>query len=250
MLDWILDRNDVSKYTIQNVPTDKVFKFSLETRKLEAESKPKKAEPVKNKHNNYQSRQSQVHQTSMGFGHLALAYSSAQDTKKETEKSTKSVGQLTANIETYCSGETITWKLLNWEPRDGSTKLQGETTDGYRTPVTIFLDNNIWKPAEVDNLTDAEWLTGQVMTISQKQGLVQLYLKNCGIEQTWTTANHKRISKGMLEEAGGACYSCGTVMDTKQDVEESVVSMNQRGEILFITCGQCCSGHPYHYGHC
>jgi len=240
MLDWILNRNDLSKYTIQNVPTDKVFKFSLETRKLEAESKPKKAEPVKNKH---QSHQSRAHQMSTGFGHLALAYSSEQNTKL-------SPNTPAANIETYSSNQTIAWRLLDWEPKNGSTKMQGETTDGFRTPVTIFLDNNIWSQEQIDEITDAEWLTGQIMTISYKAGLVQLYLKHCGIEQTWTTANHKRVSKGMIEEAGGACYSCGTTIKTKYDVTTSVVSMNTRGEIQFITCDQCCTGHPYHHGYC
>lgn len=239
MLDWILDRNDLSKYTIQNVPTDKVFKFSLETRKLEAESKPKKADPVKNKH---RSHQSQVHPMYTGFGHLALAYSSERNINKPA-------GSLSANIETYSSNENIAWKLLNWEPRESSTKLEGETTDGYRTPVTIFLDNNIWSQAQIDEIIDAEWLTGLIMTISSKAGLVQLYLKHCGIEQTWTTANHKRVSKGMIEDAGGACYSCGTVIETKQDVNNAIISMNARGEIQFITCDQCAAGHPYHHGY-
>jgi len=245
MLDWILDRNDLGKYTIQNVPTDKVFKFSLETRKLEAESKPKKAEPVKNK---FQSHNSRAQQMSSGFGHLALAYSS--EKTPDTKVTAANVGTHKANIETYKSGERISWKLNNWEPRQGSTKMEGETTDGFRTPVNIFLDSNIWNDAAIDELTDAEWLTGVITTISSKNGQVQLYLKTCAVETTWRSANHKNISAGMLAEAGGACYSCGTVLKTKEDVESSVVSMNSRGEILFITCGECCSGHPYAYGHC
>ena len=246
MLDWILDRNDIGKYTIQNVPTDKVFKFSLETRKLEAESKPKKAEPVKNKlHQSNQSQSSRTQQMSSGFGSLALAYSS--ERKQDTNTTTTTHK---ANIETYKSGERISWKLNNWEPRQGSTKLEGETTDGFRTPVTIFLDSNLFDNAAIDKLTDAEWLTGIITTISSKHGNVQVYLKTCSVEDMWTSANKKKISAGMLADAGGACYSCGTVMTTKEHVQDSVVSMNSRGEILFITCGECCSGHPYAYGHC
>jgi len=247
MLDWILDRNDLGKYTVQNVPTDKVFKFNLETRKLEAETKSKKAEPVKNKFQN-QSHQSRVHQTSTGFGGLALTYSSG--TTQDTKQTAGTVGTLKANIETYSSGEKITWRLINWETRTGSTKLQGETTDGYRTPVNIFLDSNVWTETEIDDLTEAEWLTGVVMTISSKQGNVQLYLKSCAVEEMLRTANNKKVSTSMIAEAGGTCYSCGSALTAKSEIENSVVSMNSRGEILFITCGECCAGHPYNYGNC
>lgn len=237
MLDWILDRNDLSKYTIQNVPTDKVFKFNLETRKLEAESKPKKAEPVKNKPTySYQSTTSQVKQMSSGFGNLALIHSSESKYK--------------ANIETYTSGQQVSWKLITYDPRAGSTRFQGETTDGYRTPVNIFLDHNKYTEDEINAFTDAEWLTGTIMTISSKHGVVQLWLKTCAIETTWKSANKKNITKDMLETAGGACYSCGEVINTKEQVEKSVISLNSHGEILFITCNACCMGTSTHYGHC
>jgi len=237
MLDWILDRNDLTKYTIQNVPTDKVFKFNLETRKLEAESKPKKAEPVKPKFQSYQSKQSQVQQMSSGFGNRASMHSSVNDSKYR------------ANIETYSAGQKITWKLLNWEPRANSTKFEGESTDGFRTPINVFLDHSKHTQEEIDAFTDAEWLTGTVMTISSKHGNVQIYLKDCGIDVTWQSANKKNITKGMLEHAGGTCYSCGTVLKTENDVKNSVVSLNSHGEILFITCHDCCTGHSSHYNY-
>lgn len=244
MLDWILDRNDVTKYTIQNVPTDKVFKFSLETRKLEAESKPKKADPVKNKFQNQNQRhQHRVNQMHSGFGHLALAYSSeaTQNTETSTEKKK-------ANIETYKSGEHISWKVESWENRQNSTKLIGVTTDDYKTPVTVFMDNNLYTAQEIDDLTIAEYLTGQVITISYKKGVTQLYLKNVTADDLYTTMNHKKVSLGMIEEAGSCCYSCGSVLKTRKDIEESIVSINSRNEVLFITCGECSSANVYHGG--
>ncbi len=244
MLDWILDRNDLGKYTIQNVPTDKVFKFSLETRKLEAESKPKKADPVKNKYQNQNQRhQHRVNQMHSGFGHLALAYSSeaAQNTETSTEKKK-------ANIETYKTDERISWKVESWEDRQNSTKLIGVTTDEYKTPVTVFMDNNLYTAQEIDDLTIAEYLTGQIITISYKKGITQLYLKNVTADDLYTTMNHKKVSLGMIEEAGSCCYSCGSVLKTRKDIEESIVSINSRNEVLFITCGECSSATAYHGG--
>lgn len=245
MLDWILDRNDITKYTIQNVPTDKVFKFSLETRKLEAESKPKKADPVKNKPNQNQRHQHRVNQMHSGFGHLALAYSS-----EVTQNTETAPGKKKANIETYKSDERISWKVNNWEYRTGSTKLTGVTTDDYKTPVTVFMDSNLHTAQDIDDLTSAEYLTGQIITISYKKGVTQLYLKNVAIDDVYTTLNHKKVSLGMIEEAGSCCYSCGQILKTRKEIEESIVSINSRNEILFITCGECSSATAYHGGCC
>lgn len=246
MLDWILDRNDLGKYTIQNVPTDKVFKFSLETRKLEAESKPKKADPVKNKYQNQNQRhQHRVNQMHSGFGHLALAYSSEAAQNTETAP-----GKKKANIETYKTDERISWKVESWEDRQNSTKLIGVTTDEYKTPVTVFMDNNLYTAQEIDDFTIAEYLTGQVVTISYKKGVTQLYLKNVTADDLYTTMNHKKVSLGMIEEAGSCCYSCGSVLKTRKDIEESIVSINSRNEVLFITCGECSSATAYHGGCC
>ena len=245
MLDWILDRNDVTKYSIQNVPTDKVFKFSLETRKLEAESKPKKADPVKNKPNQNQRHQHRVNQMHLGFGHLALAYSS-----EATQNTETAPGKKKANIETYKSDERISWRVDNWEYRTGSTKLTGVTTDDYKTPITVFMDSNLHTAQDIDDLTAAEYLTGQIITISYKKGVTQLYLKNVAIDDVYTTLNHKKVSLGMIEEAGSCCYSCGQVLKTRKEIEESIVSINSRNEVLFITCGECSSATSYHGGYC
>lgn len=238
MLDWILDRNDINKITIQNVPTDKVFKFNLETRKLEAESKPKKAEPPKNKfHQSNQSHPSGAKSTNLTVsGQTVLTpYSASTDTQKAT-------------IETYKSGQLVSWRLLDWEKREKSWKLEGETTDGYKTPVSIFLDSQVWSDKELDRLVAAEWLQGNVSTISWKAGTTKLYLKTVHVSPLMKTANHKMVTFGQIDAAGGCCYSCGTILQSKEDVNDSVIAVNSKGEIQFITCGPCCGGHPY--AHC
>ena len=240
MLDWILDRNDIPKYTIQNVPTDKVFKFNLETRKLEAESKPKKAEPPKNKHyptqqeknRNFPVQVSGATKIHSDSGQSVSTYSSGSSTNKAT-------------IETYSSGQRINWRLLNWEVRANSYKFDGETTDQYRTPVSIFLDMKQYSQVEVDDFINAEWLQGIISTISWKANQLKIYLKNIATETRIRTMNNKNITIGQVNLAGGACYSCGSVLDTKEDIADAVISVNSRNEIQYITCGSCCGGHPY-----
>lgn len=180
-----------------------------------------------------------------GFGHLALAYSSEAAQNTETAP-----GKKKANIETYKTDERISWKVESWEDRQNSTKLIGVTTDEYKTPVTVFMDNNLYTAQEIDDLTLAEYLTGQIITISYKKGITQLYLKNVTADDLYTTMNHKKVSLGMIEEAGSCCYSCGSVLKTRKDIEESIVSINSRNEVLFITCGECSSATAYHGGCC
>ena len=232
MLDWILDRNDIGKYTIQNVPTDKVFKFNLDTRKLEAESKPKKESTPNQKHK-YQSTSGVSHQQ-LGFGHLALVHSSGRVD--------------TPSIETYSSGEKVSWRLLDWEENGKSYKLVGETTDSCRTPVNTFLDMNVWKSPAVDAILDAEFLTGVITSISSKRGEVQLWIKDVSIEEKWHTLNHKLVTPSQIEMAGGCCYSCGTLIKTKDDTKGAVMNQNSKGDITYITCEFCNEAMPTYYG--
>lgn len=238
MLDWILDRNDLTKYSIQNVPTDKVFKFNMDTRELTAESKPKKASPPKQPNWKTQRHGGMQHQ--MGYGNLALAYSSDKEpTKKELTK---------ASIETYNSGETVTWRLLDWEYKTGSCKFQGETTDTLRTPVTIFLDLNIWSKKDIEKFIAAEWLTSEISTVTSKHGNVRLFVKTLDVEEKWTTANHIKVTKGEIDDAGGACYSCGTVIENEKDVMDTIIEADSKGNIQYITCSDCAIVSKYTHG--
>lgn len=232
MLDWILDRNDIGKYSVQNVPTDKVFKFNLDTRKLEAESKPKKeTTPVKQQQFQWQSQKYQstsgVQQQSHS-GNLALVHSSASTTPA-------------ASIETYTSGEQVTWRILDWENREGSVKLVGETTDNLKTPVSMFLVKDVWPQKDIDNLITKEYVTGTISSISSKHGLVRLWLKTVEHEPRWTTGNHVKISPGQLQLAGGCCYQCGEVLNTKEQIAGAHIEVNSQNEIQYVTCEFCVS---------
>ena len=236
MLDWILDRNNISKYQVQNVPTDRVFRFSLESRKLESESKPKK-EVVSNvkpmvtwtpttSHHHHQNSNNQT----TGLVH-SLHHSSIQ--------------QGTASIETYKSGEAVPCKVVDFDINSASYKLICETLDGLATHATVYLSMSQYTQKEVDDMINAERLTGTIASITQKKGIVQLYLKGIKHNVVWKARGDVEVDPIDLEEAGGACYSCGTVLNRQQDIEFAEVTMNKHGNITYILCEHCAdSVHP------
>jgi len=187
MLDWILDRNEIGKYTIQNVPTDKVFKFSLDTRTLAAESKPKKEQtPSQHQYLKYygQNNSGSYNKTS---GSLALVHSSETTTQQ-------------ASIETYSSGETVSWKICDFEDRESSVKLIGETCDKLHTTAQMFLSKDQWTQDGIDELLRKEYVTGVITAVSSKHGVVQLWLKNITIAPLWQTVNLVSVTPGQLSE--------------------------------------------------
>lgn len=232
MLDWLLERNNVNKYTVQNVPTDKVFKFSLDTRKLECESKPKKASPLvqqqqsnwhnhKGNFNNNQASQTNRHST---FGQLALVHSS--DTPK-------------ASINTYASGEVIYWRMTDFDIGEKTIKILGETHDLYKTNVVFFTSTAAMDVNELDRYMACDILEGKISSVTSKRGQVLVYLNNMKRFPMLITGNGKKVSKEALEKAGAACYCCGNDVKTAQDVFDSTITMDQQGNILFISCKEC-----------
>lgn len=230
MLDWLLSRNDVSKYTIQSVPTDKVFKFSMDTRKLECESKPKKASPPQSKQHQHHSQQSVGnHYQSMGCGHLALAYSSPTSSKIQHP-----------DIETYKSGENLVWKITDFDMGEKSCKLVGEACDEFQTDVNMHLDLKIWNQQAIDILINNEYVQGRISSISQKKGRVQIWMSSVTIaDRKWTSANGVEVTPKEFDAAGGACFTCGTVIDKEEDVKASDITVNHKGNITFIQCEFC-----------
>lgn len=227
MLDWILDRNDHTKYTVQNVPTDKVFKFSLETRKLECESKPKKANPPvvqQQQWNNHRWRSPNKFQQPSTSGQLVLTHSS---------DSTK------ASISTYSSGEQIYWSLTDFDIGEKTIKLMGETQDIYQTNVVMFVPTNKLDVNEIDSYVSAPILQGKISSITSKRGDVIVYLSSMKIIDKYVSANNKHIDPEKLQGAGACCYSCGQSVSTASEVKEANITLNQKGEIMFITCGEC-----------
>lgn len=231
MLDWLLDRNNVLKYTVQNVPTDKVFKFSLDTRKLECESKPKKAQPLgthQNKRDQFSEWQKthrfQQHQTS---GQLALVHSSQES---EVQK---------ASINSYQSGQNIQWKITDFDIGEKTIQLLGEIQDIYKTNVKMFVPTNKMDVNQLEQYVAAPLLSGKISSITSKRGDVVVYLSSMKLTDTWTTANGIQIDPAKLHGAGSCCYSCGTVISTPAQVADANITTNSKGDIMYITCGEC-----------
>lgn len=233
MLDWILDRNNIPKYTIQNVPTDKVFKFSLESRKLESESKPKK-ESVSNvkplvpwtPHQKNQSKS----QLTLG---LEQCYKPS------------STHQGTASIETYKSNEEFPCKVVDFEINSASYKLICESLDGLKTDAVVYLPMVKYTQQQVDALINATRLIGTIASITSKNGTVIVYLKDIKRVLSYKTRDGSTVNIEDFEEAGGACYCCGTTLTNQAEVEFAEVTVNKHGNITYILCEHCADAtHP------
>jgi hypothetical protein len=229
MLDWILDRNNIGKYTIQNVPTDKVFKFDLESHKLECETKPKKEFVSKN----YQLQtHSWIHQPHQKRQKRSSKLHSIQcsDTSSET---------LVADIDTYETGEVVPVKCVDFDINEAGTKLVCESLDGLETAASVFLPHSQYSQKECDEFINAQRLMAPILCIKQKNGIVTLILKTVTKEIAWKTRDGSYVNPVDLEEAGAACYTCGTILNKEKDVEFAEISTNSAGKIMYITCEHC-----------
>lgn len=228
MLDWLLDRNDITKYTVQNVPTDKVYKFSLETRKLECESKPKKANlPVQQQNNwprtgsNWVGQNQQRHST---YGQRCATHSS--DSVK-------------ANINTYSSGEIVYWKITDFDIGSTKIKIMGETQDAYRTNICFFAPTDSMDANTLDSYINSPLLSGKISSISSKRGNVIIYLNNMKKVDYLITGNGQQFKVEDIEAAGAACHCCGTSVKTALEVFDSTITTDAKGDIIFISCQEC-----------
>ena len=231
MLDWLLDRNNILKYTVQNVPTDKVFKFSMDTRKLECESKPKKAAPpaqqqYQNKWNQAGWPNNNQFHNNKTSGQLALVHSS-QDL------------EVTASINTYQSGQNIQWKITDFDIGEKTIQLLGETQDTYKTNIKMFIPTDKMDINKLEEYVAAPLLSGKISSITSKKGAIVIYLSSMKLTQTWETANGIQIDPSKLHGAGSCCYSCGNVVSTPAQVADANITTNSKGEIMYITCGEC-----------
>ena len=229
MLDWILDRNNIGNYTIQNVPTDKVFKFDLESHKLECETKPKKEFISKQ---NQSQTHPWVHQPHQKRQKRSSKLHSVQCSDTSSEK-------LTADIDTYTTLEEISVKCVDFDINEVGTKLVCESLDGLETPASVFLPHSQFSQKECDVLINARSLDATILCIQQKKGLVSLVLKSVKEHTKWKTRDGSYVDPEDLESAGGACYTCGTLLNKEKDVEFAEISTNSAGAVMYITCEHC-----------
>ena len=234
MLDWILGRNNISKYQIELVPTDKIFKFSLETRKLECETKPKKEKAFSTVgrdwmqelygHNNNR----KFHKKSQQQSNLSLVHSSPDSSV--TPK---------ASIETYESGSKINVKCVDFDINDTHTKLVLETLDGLNTSCIRYLPHDRYSQADCDKFINAKKLVGTIQHITSKRGVITIYLRELAQYEEWTARGGVIVDPQEFQDMGGACWQCGVVLDKKEDVEFAEVSVDSSGSITYILCEHC-----------
>lgn len=242
MLDWILDRNNITKYTIEIVPTDKVFKFNMDTRKLECETKPKKEvhsnqngqnwnveqwySPGKN--NKFQRKSN--HQSNSTSSNLSLVHSSEQ----------ADMVPISATINDYASGEIVQVRAVDFDTTENATKVVFETLDQFRAVAAKFFPHDKYSQKDIDAILNAERMQATIQNVTSKRGNITLWLSSLihvpvsltargGVQTTWKA----------VEEAGKCCYMCGTVFDRPQDIEFAEIRTDSAGDITYMTCEFC-----------
>lgn len=223
MLDWILDRNDLTKYSVQNVPTDKVFKFDLETRALTAETKPKKESASQSRHSN-------KHQRKHGM-HMAFS-TSGQNASNQS-------GSSSANISTYSSGQTVQLVIDDFTVQPNSTQIMCRTLDGLDTTAIMWLPHLQYSQEIRNKIVDAEVLKGVISSITSKNGNVTIYLKSVEVSNEVIMEDGSIIEIAMVEEAGGLCYCCSNPLKTADQIYNAEITQNSIGSVLYMICEDC-----------
>lgn len=231
MLDWILDRNNVTKYEIQNVPTDKVFKFNIDTKVLECESKPKK-----DKASTHLVPQNKW----MPQKHQPPSWKPS-STPSSTDHTTK------ATIETYKSNEEIYVKCIDFVINEWHTKLVCEAQDEFNTDVVIHVPHEKYSQQLIDQLISAKLLSCTISSISLKMGMITIYGRDVKIASNWITRGGVLVSPLDIHEAGGACYCCNKALDTPESIEFAEITLNHNGSISYMLCESCADSNEHYY---
>lgn len=225
MLDWILDRNDIVNYKIQLVPTDKVFKFKLDERKIEAESKPKKeSAPAKQANSQVQGK--------LGRNLQVVCTTSSAPT-----------GVSSGDTSNYAANQTVKFKVVDFEPGEKSWKILGETIDKYMTNVVFYMPVGKYSQKEIDDICNAEYAYGTVGSVTNKRGFHTLYLKSATVPSMYVTKGGVIVPRDTYHAAGACCYHCGQTLLREEDIRTAEVDITSDGHILDITC-EICSDMP------
>lgn len=260
MLDWILTRNGVNDHKGYFLIEDKTYIWDLDKPKdYVVKDTPKKFIPQ-----------------ASNYGHQGLlGVTQHQYTKKKKHHRASRGGscrsypsyELTGDDDNYeegieyRSGETV--EIYNKgaaESKRGNLNLIGYTLDGANTPITCSIPENLTDDA-YQSLVGAEYLQATVSMIYTVNGKQSLYMRDPIIlEDTVTTANHKEITREMLEEHGGSCYVCKKILTLadKEDLEGSIAVLDgdKLKNIACTDCSEdlaswgCTSGYYNNYGGC
>lgn len=231
MLDWILDRNGISKYQVQPVPTDKVFKFDLDSGKLTAEHKPKKESSQRSAQGNvvvkWPAQQHLPNNHNQTYGNPTWQTSSASTTGNQ------------ASIESYTSGDLIDIKVVDFDVTERSTKLICETLDGLQTCAIIWLSHEFWKESEINSYIDSKKLKGRIASVTSKRGVVSIYLSAVREQDVWLARYDVEVTPEELSNAGGTCYCCSTSLNSEKEIRYAEVTRNKQGHITYMLCETC-----------
>lgn len=226
MLDWILSRNSIKHGGINVVDTDKVFKFNLDTNKLESEAFPKKS--WKTQYRNEPTYKKQ-HNLGLTCGTPAGDF----DYKWEAM---------------YIVGDVVDFEFDRFVWHGNDCDIIGYVNDFFFSEVKIRVTSdykNIVNEIQKDPKTK-RLLRGKVRMIYKKDDLYTYHLKDMEWVPeappivSFVSQNGVTVTNEQLANHGGQCSCCLGFIETTNDddIKKAYVKV-KRGEIRKITCGDC-----------
>jgi predicted glutamine amidotransferase len=214
MLDWIIDRNIKEFYKIQNVPPFKIFKFNLDTLKLETIGTFKIfKENLIHKNNNI---------------------SNSNYKSKNT------------NIPTHSIGDIIAFTPLITEIKGMMRIVEGLSWHDENDAVISYIPNMDIK--EFEDLTGNDLLCGKITQIkyNTKNNIYTYIVKEVHKDMEVVSKNNIKTTINTFEDYKNCCSMCGefweqsdTLEESKKRIENTQIALNNYSEITSIICNHC-----------
>lgn len=225
MLDWILSRNGIKHTGINVVDTEKVFKFNIETHKLESEAFPKKSSKSHYQVTSYQKQQN--------LGLTSGGHRSTFDYRWDS---------------LYAVNDEVNFDFCKFVWQHNDCDIIGYVDDFMFSEVKVRVTPEM---KDIVNKIQQDphgnhTLTGTIRMIYKKDDQYTYHLKDIRWTEedekvvSFVSDNNVTVTNKMLAEHGGQCNYCMGFISTDkdEDVKDAYVKV-KRGQIRKIICGDC-----------
>jgi len=235
MLDWIVDRNISETYKIQEVPTFKLFKFNLDTLKLENLGK-------------FESKKTK--QSTTNYPIVTYNYSSFGNNQNKNKKKEKVYPD-------FSIGDTIAFCPMSIEDKEHTLLLKGLSWyDENDYVVSYFKKEDL---DDVNELLSNDLLCGKITQVkyNTKSNIYTYIIKDVKPDVEAVSKNNVKVSVNLLESAETCCSMCGevwkqseTLEESKKRIEECEITTDSEDSITNLICDECVKDWNIKYAYC
>ncbi|HMU97841.1 MAG TPA: class II glutamine amidotransferase [Chitinophagales bacterium] len=235
MLDWIIDRNISETYKIQEVPTFKLFKFNLDTLKLENLGK-------------FESKKTK--QSYINYPIVTHNYSSFGNNQNKNKKKEKVYPD-------FSIGDTIAFCPISIQDKEHTILLEGLSWyDENDYVVSYFKKEDL---DDVNELLSNDLLCGKITQVkyNTKSNIYTYIIKDVKPDIEAVSKNNVKVSVNLLESTETCCSMCGevwkqseTLEESKKRVEECEIITDSEDSIINLICDECVKNWNINYACC